>query len=85
MEELAKDSYDLILLDLIMPKMNGFHLLREKAGTKQFSAIPVIVISSDKRQQCIDEVRALGAKHFLCKPFQPAELLSIVSTVLQKA
>ncbi len=82
-EELAKDSYDLLLLDLIMPKMNGFHVLREISRVAQFSNIPVIVISSDKRQQCIDEVMRLNARKFICKPFKAEELLEAVSEVLK--
>ena len=83
LDELRKDNYDLVLLDLIMPKVNGFHVLRELHQNGEFGHIPVIVISSDKRQQCVDEVIRLGAKKFLAKPFKPEDLQNAVSEVLK--
>ena len=83
MERIGKENVDLILLDLIMPRMNGFHVLREINRSSDFAQIPIIVISSDKRQQCIDEATGLGAKKFLCKPFKPEELLEAVSEMLK--
>lgn len=83
LDELRKDNYDLVLLDLIMPKVNGFHVLRELHRDGEFAHIPVIVISSDKRKACIDEVLRLGAKKFLAKPFSQEDLQNAVSEVLK--
>lgn len=85
MERLGKENIDLVLLDLIMPRMNGFHVLREISRSSDLAEIPVIVLSSDKRQQSIDEVTRLGAKKFLCKPFKEETLIEAVSDVLSQS
>ena len=83
MEKLAEDSFDLVIIDLIMPKMNGFRVLREMSYRKELSHLPTIVLSSDKRDQCIKEAKRLGVNHFVAKPFKEEHLISIVSDTLE--
>lgn len=58
---------DLILLDLILPKLNGFEVLREIKADPEISKIPVIVSSSLNQSSDIDEVINLGATKFFAK------------------
>ena len=58
---------DLILLDLMMPKMNGLEALRALRRAETTRAIPVLVVSNSPREQYIDEVTKLGAIGFLVK------------------
>lgn len=79
----AKATPDLILLDLMMPDMNGHDLLRELKSNKETSDIPVVVITA--LDQVEEKERAIqgGADDFLAKPIARSELLIRVRTFLK--
>jgi len=67
LDELSKESIDVILLDIHMPKMNGFETLEYIKKSEKSSKIPIMILSSDE-----DERRkslALGINAFIPKPF----------------
>jgi DNA-binding response OmpR family regulator len=72
---------DLILLDVMMPAMDGFTFL---ARLREFSALPVILLTAKGEER--DKVQGLdlGADDYLTKPFGPAELLARVRAVLRR-
>ena len=78
---IEKNRYDLILLDLMLPKINGYDLLEYIRTT----GTPIIIISA--MGQVEDRIRGLrmGADDYLCKPFQIGELVARVETVLRRA
>ncbi len=82
MEKIANDTYDLIILDIMMPRMNGLEVLKEVKSNPEFSKTPVIMLTSEKGAEDRDYALTLGANTFLNKPFQPPELLSAVEKVL---
>ena len=66
--ELArKNKPDLILLDIIMPKMGGFEFMEETAKDKELKDIPIIIISNSGQPVEIDRAQRLGAKDWLVK------------------
>ena len=70
---------DLILLDIIMPKLNGFEVMEEKNKNKKLKIIPVIVISNSGQPVEIDRAKELGAKDWLIKTeFDPQEVIDKV-------
>ena len=70
---------DLILLDIIMPKMGGFEVMEEMGKDKNLKDIPVIVISNSGQPVEIDKAQRLGAKDWLIKTeFDPQEVLNKV-------
>ena len=78
----STEKPDIILLDVMMPKMDGFEVfakLKEHSETKD---IPVIFLTASGQRN--DEVRAreMGAADFLTKPFSPNHLLEVVNRVL---
>ena len=80
-EEVSCNQYDLVLLDVTMPVMDGFttlHQLRRK------TEIPVIMLTS--RIASVDRVQGLdsGADDYICKPCDPDELLSRIHAVLRR-
>lgn len=79
---IAEQQPDLIVLDALMPIMDGFEVLRRvKAGG--LSDAPVIMLTALKREQDIVGALALGAADYLVKPFIPDELGHRVRRLLQ--
>ncbi len=77
-------KYDLILLDLMLPGMDGMELCRELKGNPETSGIPVIMLTA--RAEEIDKVLGLelGADDYVTKPFSPRELLARIKAVLRR-
>jgi len=70
---------DLVLLDIIMPKMGGFEVMEEMGKDKNLKDIPVIVISNSGQPVELDKAQKLGAKDWLIKTeFDPQEVLNKV-------
>jgi len=70
---------DLILLDIIMPKMGGFEVMEEMAKDEDLKKIPVIVISNSGQPVELDKAKKLGARDWLIKTeFDPREVLEKV-------
>jgi CheY-like chemotaxis protein len=70
---------DLILLDIVMPKMGGFEVMEEIAKDKELKKIPVIIISNSGQPVELERVKKLGAKDWLIKTeFDPQEVLDKV-------
>jgi adenylate cyclase len=84
LELVGKETFDLILLDLIMPEMSGFEVLRRLKAAEHTSHIPVIVISAldeiDSVVRCIEA----GAEDYLTKPFNPILLRARIGASLEK-
>jgi two-component system response regulator BaeR len=72
---------DLILLDLMLPGMNGIDICRKVRG---FSRVPIIMVTA--RVEEIDRLIGLemGADDYICKPFSPREVVARVKTVLRR-
>jgi len=70
---------DLVLLDIIMPKMGGFEVMEEMGKNKELKKIPVIVISNSGQPVELDKAQKLGAKDWLIKTeFDPQEVVDKV-------
>ncbi|MFQ5989437.1 MAG: response regulator [Candidatus Methylomirabilales bacterium] len=80
---LAKTTPDLILLDLMMPGMNGHDLLRELKGRKETSDIPVVVITALDQVEEKEKAIEGGADDFLSKPIARSELLIRIRTFIR--
>lgn len=80
--QIREDPPDLILLDLRLPGVDGFHLYGD---IREVSASPVIFLSASSRVEDRRRALTLGASAFLVKPFSPAELMSTIKHVLNHA
>ncbi|OOS19505.1 response regulator [Moraxella lincolnii] len=74
---------DVILMDVVMPEMNGFQATRKITKNSATAHIPVIIVST--KNQETDRVwgKRQGAKEYLTKPVEEAELLRIIRTVVR--
>ncbi len=82
LEQIEQHVPDLVLLDVMMPKMDGFTVCQR---VREFSAVPIIIVTARGQEQ--DKVRGLdlGADDYLTKPFSIEELLARVRAVLRRA
>src|SRR6266487_1913234 len=82
LEQIKAHTPDLVLLDVMMPKMDGFTVCQQ---VRAFSAVPIIIVTARGQDQ--DKVRGLdlGADDYLTKPFSIEELLARVRAVLRRA
>src|SRR5690606_7022065 len=69
--KLEAGEYDLVLLDIMMPEMNGYELLEHLRGTEQFRHLPVILISALDDTDSVVKGIQIGADDHLPKPFNP--------------
>ena len=83
LERASREAFDLVLLDVMLPRMNGFDVLRElrKRGTET----PVIMVTA--KGQVVDKVVGLklGADDYVTKPFEMVELLARIEAKLRRA
>jgi len=83
LEVIRREMPDLILLDLMMPEVDGWEVFRQIRGDEQLKPIPVIVVTA--KAQSIDKVLGLHiakVDDYVTKPFGPQELLNSINKVL---
>ena len=80
---LAKNTPDLILLDLNMPDMDGFEVMKLIQEHHEFSKIPVIFLTADQKPQIESQCLESGAIDFVSKPFVPPVLKSRVKRTIE--
>jgi len=81
----AKELPDIILLDILLPKVNGFDVLKQIKTNQQTSRIPVILLSNLSQRSEIEQGLALGAADYLIKAhFMPSEVVDKIKQVLIK-
>jgi two-component system KDP operon response regulator KdpE len=81
LEEAQAQEPDLLVLDILMPRMDGFDTLKE---LRRFSSVPVIILSA--RRDDIDKIKglSLGADDYLAKPFNPDELVARIESLKRR-
>ena len=82
LEMLATNNFDLLLLDIIMPELNGFEVLQQVK--KNLPELPVLMISAFHEMENIVRCIEMGAEDFLPKPFDPVLLRARISACLEK-
>ena len=81
---LRAKSFDLVLLDIVMPEMDGYQVLAEMKADAQLRDIPVLVISSMQEMEDIIKGIEMGAEDYLPKSFDPTFLKARVDACLEK-
>lgn len=81
LQKAKQEKYDLILLDIMMPGMDGFEACRELVREQ---TIPIIIVSAKKEN--LDKLKGLGigAADYIVKPFEPSELVARVNAHLRR-
>lgn len=77
-----EEKPDLILLDLMMPQMNGFEVAEKLKEDSALKSIPIIVFTAAVTKDLPKQTREIGAKDCIVKPFDPGDLVERVKKVL---
>lgn len=83
LEEMRREAPALVLLDLHMPRMNGYELLQHIRAEAAWLPIPVVILSGQQRQEDVMRGLALGADEYLFKPVEMWELKARVASLLR--
>ena len=81
LERLASTKVDLVLIDIVMPQMEGVETILTMRRTQPGQKI-VAMSGSDPKHSYLDFAKAFGANAVLTKPFQPAELLETIGSLM---
>ena len=73
---------DVILLDIVLPGMDGFEVKRRLTATPELSGVPVVFLTSDTREETRMKARAAGGTCFLSKPYDADLLLAAIKAVI---
>lgn len=80
---IAKEAFDLVILDMNMPVMNGLEVLETLKGKDGFS-VPILILSADKEEESKAAGIAFGASYYLTKPFKPEEVVARIEDIFSE-
>ncbi|MCS7225023.1 MAG: response regulator [Armatimonadetes bacterium] len=83
LEKARSDKPDLIVLDVMMPRLDGFQALQQLKDDPQTKDIPVIMLTARAQDRDVLAGYTYGADLYLTKPFNPLELISLVKRVFE--
>ena len=82
LQQVSKEKPNLILLDLMMPEMNGYEVCDKVRKDPEVSATPIVILSSKGEQKDIDLAFSLGATEYIIKPYNMERLLETLKKIL---
>jgi len=83
-EKIKKEKPDVVLLDLMMPKMDGYAVLEKLRGEPPFKKwIPVIIISALQDLKDLQKGYSLQADHYITKPWEMRDVLKAIKTMIK--
>jgi len=85
LEALGRARFDIVLLDVMMPGIDGFEVVRRVRAAPEHARVPIVMLTA--KGEDVDKIVGLelGADDYLAKPFNPRELLARVRAVLRRA
>ncbi|MDP3013679.1 MAG: response regulator [Candidatus Subteraquimicrobiales bacterium] len=83
LEKVANEKPDLITLDIMMPRKDGFEVMRDLQADPATANIPIVILSQKAQDADIFRGWQSGCVSYLTKPFNPSELLAQVESIFQ--
>lgn len=84
LKKIEEEQPDLVVLDVMMPYMNGLETLKQIRSNPRMRNIPVIMLTAKAQDQDVFKGYSYGADIYLTKPFNPVELLTFVSRIFSE-
>jgi two-component system chemotaxis response regulator CheY len=82
MEKAKGKTFNLILSDQNMPRMDGLTMIKTLRGLPQYKTVPILMLTTESSDAMKQQGRAAGATGWLVKPFDPQKLIEIVKKVI---
>lgn len=82
LEKAKGKTFNLILSDQNMPRMDGLTLIKSLRGMPQYKTVPILMLTTESSDAMKQQGRAAGATGWLVKPFDPQKLIEIVKKVI---
>ena len=79
LSKVDKKSYDLLMLDIIMPELDGLELCKEIRRRETCKEVPIVFLTAKSREKDRTKGLEVGANRFLSKPISPEKLLDIIA------
>jgi two-component system chemotaxis response regulator CheY len=78
LERALMTRFDLMVVDINMPKMNGYEMVRQVRDNPALRSIPVLTVSTEEKDDDVVKAYEAGANFYLVKPVRPGELTAVV-------
>jgi len=82
LKKVRLEKPDLVLLDVVMPKMDGFEVCRKLKKDPETQEIPIIMLTAKAQKVDKEKGRQVGASDYITKPFSPSALLTKIEEIL---
>ena len=83
LKKIANEKFDLILLDIMLPDIDGFEVCNRLKKDPRTSAIPVVMLTAKKSSDDQERGAACGASAYLTKPFKSSMIIEVIEKILQ--
>jgi two-component system chemotaxis response regulator CheY len=83
LRKISSDHYDIALIDINMPVMDGLKLIRLIRDEETLKQVPIVVVTTEGADEDRERAMALGANEYLTKPIQANRVLSVVKDLLK--
>ena len=84
LEAVASQHPDVVLLDMMLPGLDGWEVTARLKADSSTSAVPIVALSARAMQADIDRGRELGVDHYVTKPFDPIDLMELVNSLISE-
>jgi two-component system chemotaxis response regulator CheY len=84
LEAIEKNWIDVVVADINMPVMTGAEMVKQMVERDFMATTPVIIVSSEKSAKRMEELKQLGVKAYLNKPFRPEQIKQVIGEVLRE-
>jgi two-component system chemotaxis response regulator CheY len=82
LKKLEDEWIDIVLADLNMPKMGGFEMVQKMSEDSMLISTPVVIVSSDRNAEKMEQLKAAGIRAYIKKPFKPEQLRDVITDVM---
>lgn len=83
LQKASAEAFDMVLSDINMPQMTGIEMLRSLRKLDQYKFTPIVLVTTESQPEKKAEGKAAGATGWIVKPFEPDQLLAVVTKVLR--
>ncbi len=82
-DKASRRSYDLVLTDQNMPRLDGIGLTKKLRETENFRNTPILILTTESSDQMKQAGKSAGATGWLVKPFNPSKLIEVINKVVR--